>query len=94
MAIPQPIALITLSDIGKAKTKQEVEESLSASISAVNPGLESFERMAKAVVMKENWTIENGLLTPTMKVKRNQVEKIHQQFYPKWFDEKGKVIWE
>lgn len=94
MAIPQPIALITLSDIGKAKTKQEVEESLSASLSAVNPGLESFERMAKAVVMKENWTIENGLLTPTLKVKRNQVEKIHQQFYPKWFEEKGKVIWE
>lgn len=94
MSIPQPIALITLSEIGKAKTKQEVEESLAASLAAVNPDLESYERMAKAVVMKENWTIENGLLTPTLKVKRNQVEKIHQQFYPKWFEEKGKVIWE
>lgn len=94
MAIPQPIALITLSEIGKAKTKQEAEDSLAASLAAVNPGLESYERMTKAVVMKENWTIENGLLTPTLKVKRNQVEKIHQQFYPKWFEEKGKVIWE
>ncbi len=94
MSIPQPIALITLSEIGKAKTKQEVEESLAASLAAVNPDLENYERMAKAVVMKENWTIENGLLTPTLKVKRNQVEKIHQQFYPKWFEEKGKVIWE
>ena len=94
MAIPQPIALITLSEIGKAKTKQEIEESITASLAAINPDLESYERMAKAVMMKENWTLENGLLTPTLKVKRNQVEKIHQQFYPNWFKEKGKVIWE
>jgi long-chain acyl-CoA synthetase len=94
MGIPQPIALITLSDIGKQKAKEDVEESLQASLAAINPSLEKYEHLEKAVVMKENWTIENGLLTPTLKVKRNQVEKIHQQFYPHWFQEKGKVIWE
>lgn len=94
MGIPQPIALITLSDIGKQKTKEEVAESLQSSLAAINPSLEKYEYLEKAVVMKENWTIDNGLLTPTLKVKRNQVEKIHQQFYPHWFQQKGKVIWE
>ncbi|MEQ1799130.1 MAG: AMP-binding protein, partial [Lacibacter sp.] len=94
MGIPQPIALITLSDIGKQKTKEELIESLAASLNAVNPSLEHFEHLGKAVIMRENWSIENGLLTPTLKVKRNQVEKIHQPFYPIWFEQKGKVIWE
>lgn len=94
MSIPQPIALVTLSDIGKQKSKEEINQSLAATLAAINPHLEKHERLEKAVVMKENWTIENGLLTPTMKVKRNQVEKIHQQFYPTWFTVEGKVIWE
>ncbi len=94
MSIPQPIALITLSDIGKQKTKEEIYQSLGETLAAINPHLEKHERLEKAVVMKENWTIENGVLTPTLKVKRNQVEKIHQQFYPTWFAIDGKVIWE
>nr|WP_294906227.1 AMP-binding protein [uncultured Lacibacter sp.] len=94
MGIPQPIALVTLSELGKQKTKEQLIESLSSTLATVNSTLEHHEQVAKAVIMKENWSMENGLLTPTMKVKRNQVEKIHQQFYPKWFSEKGKVIWE
>lgn len=94
MGIPQPIALVTLSDIGRKKTNEQLIESLSASLDSVNPTLEHFEQLGKVVIMKENWLVENGLLTPTLKVKRNQVEKIHQAFYPEWFEEKGKVIWE
>lgn len=94
MGIPQPIALITLSETAKQKSKEEIAASLSASLAAINPTLENYERLEKAVVMKENWSIANGLLTPSLKVKRNQVEKIHQPFYPQWFHTKDKVIWE
>lgn len=94
MSIPQPIALVTLSETGKLKTKDQVAESLSATLASTNATLDHHEQLEKAVVMKENWSMENGLLAPTLKIKRNQVEKIHQQFYPHWFQEKGKVIWE
>jgi long-chain acyl-CoA synthetase len=44
--------------------------------------------------MKEEWTINNGLMTPTMKVKRNEVEKIHLPKYPAWYAQSAVVIWE
>lgn len=94
MGIPQPIALITLSENGKLKSKETVAESLSATLTTVNETLENYEHLEKAVIMKENWSVSNGLLTPSLKVKRNQVEKIHQSFYPKWFHTNEKVIWE
>ena len=94
MGIPQPIVLVTLSEIGKAKPKAEVEASLLESIAAINPTLEHYEHLEKAVVMREPWLIDNGYLTPTMKVKRNYVEKLHQQFYPQWFHTAEAVVWE
>jgi long-chain acyl-CoA synthetase len=33
-------------------------------------------------------------MTPTMKVKRNEVEKIHLPKYPNWYAIEGAVVWE
>ncbi len=95
MGIPQPIALVVLSAAGKAKSKDELIASLSASLQEVNPELESYEKLEKIVVMKGDWTVENGLITPTLKVKRNEVEKIHIPKYPTWYHtQPGVVVWE
>ena len=95
MGIPQPLALTVLSAAGKTKSKDELTKSLAASLVEVNAGLESYEKLEKAVVMQGEWTIPNGLMTPTMKVKRNEVEKIHVPKYPTWYHAKeGMVIWE
>jgi long-chain acyl-CoA synthetase len=92
--IPQPIALIVLSEKGKSKSKEELTDSLTTSINNVNPGLQTYEKIEKAVIMEEEWSIDNGLLTPTLKTKRSQIEKIHMQMYPVWFEMEGMVIWE
>lgn len=94
MGIPQPIALIILSAQGKQKEKAALEESLKKSIEDVNPQLESYERIKAAIVLSEEWTIENGLMTPTLKVKRNEVEKIHLPKYPRWYEKNQVVVWE
>ena len=60
----------------------------------VNETLDSFEKLEKVVVMKEEWTIQNNMLTPSLKIKRNEVEKLFQDNYEKWFEMKGDVIWQ
>jgi len=94
MGVPQPMALVVLSANGKTKTKEQLIQSLSATLEEVNPALESHEHVEKVVVMKHDWSVENNLLTPTLKVKRNEVEKIHLPHYPKWYTIEGKVVWE
>ena len=44
--------------------------------------------------MKEDWSVDNGLATPTLKVKRNAIEKIHQPYYKSWFEQIDTVIFE
>jgi long-chain acyl-CoA synthetase len=94
MGIPQPIMLIILSEEGRKKSKEEISESLLNSMLELNPGLEKHEKIEKAVVMKEDWTVENGLLTPTLKIKRSRVEKIHMPMYKAWFESEDRVIFE
>jgi len=94
MGVPQPMALVVLSAAGKAKSKEEITASLSQTLAEVNKKVEAYEKLETAVIMKTDWTIDNGLLTPTLKVKRNEVEKIHLPNYPKWYHQEGLVVWE
>ena len=94
VGIPQPIALINLSETGKIKSETEIIESLLTSLTSLNPSLEKFERIEKTVIVKQSWTIENGLMTPSLKIKRNLVEKDLYMFYPQWFHHSEKVLWE
>ena len=93
-ALPQPIVLVTLSELGRKKTKEEIEKSLLNSMREINNTLDSFEKIEKVVVIKEEWTILNDLLTPSMKIKRNEVEKLFQTDYEKWFEIKPDMIWQ
>jgi long-chain acyl-CoA synthetase len=92
--IAQPIALVTLSELGKKKTKHELSLNFIESIHNINPNLEKHEKIEKVVIMKEDWTVDNGLTTPTFKVKRNNIEKMHQPYYQTWFNMADKVIFE
>ncbi|HEY5966457.1 MAG TPA: AMP-binding protein [Chitinophagaceae bacterium] len=92
--VPQPMALVCLSDTGKKKAKDELIKDLAESLSLINPSLEKFEKIEKMVVMKENWTIANNMITPSLKVKRNEIEKVHLPKYPAWYDKPGTVVWE
>ena len=92
--LPMPIALITRSELGHSKSKEELTASLAISLKEVHPIFEKHEKLEKVIVMQSDWNVENGLTTPTMKVKRNSIEKIHRDSYLSWYGQKESVIFE
>jgi long-chain acyl-CoA synthetase len=92
--IPQPVALVVLSAAGKKKQKGDIIHSLSSTLKETNPKLEDYEAVKRMIVMQESWTIENGFMTPTLKVKRNEVEKKYLSRYPVWYGQKSEILWE
>lgn len=73
--LKQPIALLVLSQAADAYSAEEIDASLLETLNEVNTTLESHSVLDSLVVMKEAWTVENDLLTPTLKVKRHVLEK-------------------
>jgi long-subunit acyl-CoA synthetase (AMP-forming) len=75
--LKQPIGLVVLSVEALKLAAEEIEESLLATLNEVNATLESHAVLDRLVVMKDEWTVDNGLLTPTLKVKRHDLEKYY-----------------
>lgn len=55
--------------------KPELKTIIDADIQKVNAELEEYERVKKYLVLPRKLTVEEGEMTPTMKVKRNEVLK-------------------
>jgi long-chain acyl-CoA synthetase len=93
--LKQPIMVVTLSANGMAKPRETIEAELKDDMDAVNASLEPHEQIAKVIVAREPWSIDNGIMTPTMKVKRNEVEKKFTALLEQHAtDYKTKVVWE
>ncbi|MGK0375272.1 MAG: long-chain acyl-CoA synthetase [Arenicella sp.] len=89
--LPAAMAVIVLSkEIADDMNKKEIEESLLATVAEVNAQIEKHEVIGGIRIVDEAWTIENGLLTPTMKVKRAELE---EKFLPTLEGQKEKVVW-
>jgi long-subunit acyl-CoA synthetase (AMP-forming) len=72
--------------------RTEVEAEMAALLKAVNAQLSDYERLHTIVIAREAWSIDNGLLTPTMKLKRARIESAIESALPLWFEKKG-VQW-
>lgn len=92
--LPQPVALIVLSDMGKNMERQLLIESLETTLKRVNPSFKNYEAIKNAIVVKDGWTVENNMLTPTMKIKRNIVEAHYKAQMEQWAELDEAVIFE
>lgn len=79
--------------VGDKAVRASVEKELTALLKSVNGGLADYERLQMIVIAPEPWSIENGLLTPTMKIRRNRIESSIEAKVQDWYATQGKVLW-
>lgn len=97
--LPQPVAMLMLAeDLRNASldksAKQGITDDLKALLADINADLEPHEKMPFLVVVKEAWDMENGLLTPTMKVRRQAVEDHYATKFEVWEKLRQPIVWE
>ena len=92
--LAQPIALITLNENAKGAIPATVARDLDITLDYVNKNLDTHERIAHIIILPEAWTVENGILTPSLKVKRNEVEKRFETVIAGAEANKGKVVFQ
>ena len=67
-------------------------KSLKTTLDIVNSKLQQHEILKKIIVLDEVWTVENKLLTPTMKIKRNLIENKFKEFYQEWYGNEDPIV--
>jgi long-chain acyl-CoA synthetase len=75
---PYLVAVI-VPEVEKTKNMNDkkINEIISSEVNKANEGLSSIEKIRKFIIAKEPFSTENGLLTPTMKVRRHKVVEIY-----------------
>ncbi len=72
--LDQPLALIELSPAAREHDRERVASDLQATLTQLNAQLQAHERLSHFVLVSEAWTVDNGCMTPTMKIRRNVLE--------------------
>jgi long-subunit acyl-CoA synthetase (AMP-forming) len=70
-----------------------VQGELEQLLRQVNEGLPDYAKLRMIVVLREPWSVENGCLTPTMKVRRARIEAAVASQVERWYADGHTVQW-
>ncbi|NQD37812.1 AMP-binding protein [Permianibacter sp. IMCC34836] len=74
----QPVALAVLQQVAE-EARAQIEARLQQALQQINASLDSHEQLARIIVVFEQWTTDNGLMTPTLKLRRHEIERRYAQ---------------
>ena len=60
----------------------------------INAELESYKKISTLILVKEQWTEQNKILGPTLKIKRGNVEEMYSKNYKSWQEAPDTVLFE
>jgi long-chain acyl-CoA synthetase len=95
----QPLGIVMLNAEAAARAADSakrglIDAALTQHLNNLNASLDPHEQLKCLVVASTAWTVENDIVTPTFKVKRNRIEDIYSANYARWEDAGQPVIWQ
>jgi long-chain acyl-CoA synthetase len=88
----KPVALVTLSEKGQKEPDIVLKVGMEVTMNRINGELSDVEQIEKVIILPEAWTVENGLLTPTMKIRRKAIYARYAALLPTWLNHPEKVV--
>jgi long-subunit acyl-CoA synthetase (AMP-forming) len=79
--------------LADAAVRAEVQRAMEQLLADVNGAVADYEALQMIVVVREPWSIENGMLTPTMKLKRSRIEAAVEPLVAGWYAQGSRVLW-
>jgi long-subunit acyl-CoA synthetase (AMP-forming) len=79
--------------LSNPQVRSDVESQLGQLLKDVNRQLSEYEHLRMLVVISDPWSIENGQLTPTMKIRRGRIEAAVAPQVEAWYGSSGTVHW-
>ena len=94
----QPLAILALTpDLVKQaiqpQARQQLQDFFANELVNLNQQLDPHERLSCLVLDATPWTVGSGFVTPTLKVKRNQVEATYGPLFEMWTAQNTAIIW-
>ncbi|MBU3742241.1 MAG: long-chain fatty acid--CoA ligase [Candidatus Kapabacteria bacterium] len=65
----------TMPSLAEAAASPELQQAIMADVNRLQRDLSKFERVRRITVLPTAFTVDNGMMTPTLKIKRKVVEK-------------------
>lgn len=92
LGLPAPILLVVPHNFSDFD-RERYERTTKRVIEKMNTKLESHEQIKGVLMIKDPWSIDNGILTPTLKIKRHVLEQKYHDVGQNWPKDKL-VVWE
>jgi long-subunit acyl-CoA synthetase (AMP-forming) len=67
---------------------------LEEKLAEINSDLENYKKISTLILVKEQWTEQNKILGPTLKIKRGNVEEMYSNKYQGWHEDSRTVLFE
>ena len=91
--MPAAMGLCTLSENARNEKKEILTAKLQEVLNSVNSSLAHHEHLSRLVILSNEWSIDNGLLTPTLKIKRKMIDAAFCHQYENWSRQPGAIIY-